>query len=73
MPQGRSHTGSFMPLINKLKEQGHEVSLYMEAYPDEKNFGLKDQMLKITNRTNPFASDEFESFQWKNDFVVTSQ
>ncbi|EYC41654.1 hypothetical protein Y032_0560g3462 [Ancylostoma ceylanicum] len=73
MPQGRSHTGSFMALINKMKEQGHEISLYMEAYPNETNFGLEDRMLRITNHTNPFASELFESFQWEHDFVVTSQ
>lgn len=73
MPQGRSHTGSYMALINKLKSQGHQISLYMETYSEEMNFGLEDRMLRITNHTNPFASDEFESFQWKHDFVVTSQ
>ncbi|KHJ79615.1 hypothetical protein OESDEN_20733 [Oesophagostomum dentatum] len=58
MPQGRSHTGSFMALINEIKRQGHEIWLYMEAYP---------------NRTNPFASNEFETFQWRHDFDATSQ
>ncbi|VDO10677.1 unnamed protein product [Haemonchus placei] len=47
MPQGRSHTGSFMALINKLKDAGHQVFLYMEAYPDEMNFLLEDRILKI--------------------------
>lgn len=56
MPQGRSHTGSFMPLINKMKEQGHEISLYMEAYPNETNFGLTDRMLKITGKFCLFGS-----------------
>ncbi|KHJ91331.1 hypothetical protein OESDEN_08809 [Oesophagostomum dentatum] len=75
MPQGRSHTGSFMALINEIKRQGHEIWLYMEAYPSEKNFGLKDRMLKIASqyRTNPFASNEFETFQWRHDFDATSQ
>ncbi|XGW01427.1 hypothetical protein V3C99_013963 [Haemonchus contortus] len=73
MPQGRSHTGSFMALINKLKDDGHQVFLYMEAYPDEMNFGLEDRILKIKNHTNPFASDVFETFQWKHDFDVTAQ
>ncbi|VDL72707.1 unnamed protein product [Nippostrongylus brasiliensis] len=43
MPQGRSHTGSFMALINRLKQEGHHhVSLYMESYPNETTFGLED-------------------------------
>ncbi|WKY10961.1 hypothetical protein Q1695_002928 [Nippostrongylus brasiliensis] len=74
MPQGRSHTGSFMALINRLKQEGHHhVSLYMESYPDETTFGLEDVTLKIKNRSNPFASDEFENFQWNHDFDVLSQ
>ncbi|VDM80363.1 unnamed protein product [Strongylus vulgaris] len=44
----------------------------MEAYPEEKDFGLKDRMLRITNHTNPFASDEFNSFMWKYDFSASA-
>ncbi|VDL70940.1 unnamed protein product [Nippostrongylus brasiliensis] len=72
MPQGRSHTGSYMALINKLKDAGHHVSLYMEAYPDEMNFGLDDLILRIKDEANPFANEEYELFQWTQDFGVTS-
>ncbi|XGW01429.1 hypothetical protein V3C99_013963 [Haemonchus contortus] len=73
MPQGRSHTGSFMALINKLKNDGHQVFLYMEAYPDEMNFGLEDRILRIKNHTNPFADDKFQTFLWQDDYGVTDQ
>ncbi|WKY10302.1 hypothetical protein Q1695_002558 [Nippostrongylus brasiliensis] len=72
MPQGRSHTGSYMALINKLKDAGHQVSLYMEAYPDEMNFGLDDLILRIEDQANPFANEGYELFQWTKDFSVTS-
>ncbi|VDO30629.1 unnamed protein product [Haemonchus placei] len=72
-PRGRSHTGSFMALINKLKNDGHQVFLYMEAYPDEMNFGLEDRILRIKNHSNPFADDKFQTFLWQDDYGVTDQ
>uniref|UniRef100_A0A915CDR2 Glucuronosyltransferase n=1 Tax=Parascaris univalens TaxID=6257 RepID=A0A915CDR2_PARUN len=49
MTQGKSHTGSFMPLLEELKGQGHNVTLFMDSYVNI-SFGNKvnEWFIKIT-------------------------
>ncbi len=39
MPQGRSHAGTFMPLLHRLVEDGHDVIVYFDIYRPELPLG----------------------------------
>uniref|UniRef100_A0A914WEC8 UDP-glucuronosyltransferase n=1 Tax=Plectus sambesii TaxID=2011161 RepID=A0A914WEC8_9BILA len=49
MPQGRSHAGTFMPLMHRLVEDGHEVTVFFEIFRPELPLGggVKENLILI--------------------------
>uniref|UniRef100_A0A915CCQ7 glucuronosyltransferase n=1 Tax=Parascaris univalens TaxID=6257 RepID=A0A915CCQ7_PARUN len=74
MTQGKSHTGSFMPLLEELKGQGHNVTLFMDSYVNI-SFGNKvnEWFIKITGHQNPMEETGTAVRIWKDRFTFVTQ
>ncbi|VDK54652.1 unnamed protein product [Anisakis simplex] len=73
MPQGKSHAASFMPLLQKLIQQGHNVTIYMENYGVGSLKGHANEwFINVTGHKDPFEDMEFARGIWYNMYTFMS-
>ncbi|XGW01226.1 hypothetical protein V3C99_013861 [Haemonchus contortus] len=74
MDQGRSHTRSFQPLMHRLQEDNHSVSLYFNIFKPEIDFHMKNELIDVSKfLANPFDDDAFGKLVWNQEFSIFTQ
>ncbi|KHN79523.1 UDP-glucuronosyltransferase 1-9 [Toxocara canis] len=74
MPQGKSHAGSFMPLLHELIQQGHNVTIYMDNYGmNTLGVRVNEWFINVTDHKDPYNDTDFSRGIWKNRFTFISQ
>uniref|UniRef100_A0A914X9V8 UDP-glucuronosyltransferase n=1 Tax=Plectus sambesii TaxID=2011161 RepID=A0A914X9V8_9BILA len=67
MPQGRSHAGSFMPLMHRLVQDGHDVTVFFEIYSPELPLGggVKENLVLLKGIDYSITNDPmFADIVW---------
>uniref|UniRef100_A0A914UU39 UDP-glucuronosyltransferase n=1 Tax=Plectus sambesii TaxID=2011161 RepID=A0A914UU39_9BILA len=73
MPQGRSHAGTFMPLLHRLVEDGHNVTVYFDIYRPELPLGggVEENLVLIKGLDLSIDNDaEFANMVWNGEVGV---
>ncbi|CAJ0590727.1 unnamed protein product [Cylicocyclus nassatus] len=77
MDQGRSHTGSFAPLMHRLQQHNHSVSVYFNIFKPEMDFGLKNEFIDVSEfpmAQSMFGPDSaFFKIVWRMEPSVAHQ
>ncbi|ETN82155.1 hypothetical protein NECAME_08146 [Necator americanus] len=69
MDQGRSHATSFAPFMHRLQKDNHTVSLYFNTYKPEIDFGMKNELIDLSEGRNyGILPPNFMSYtyEWQN-------
>ncbi|KAK6754038.1 hypothetical protein RB195_013188 [Necator americanus] len=75
MDQGRSHATSFAPFMHRLQKDNHTVSLYFNTYKPEIDFGMKNELIDLSEvASSPFErGSAFFAVIWRIEYSYVYQ